>query len=254
MDLKEKFDEIEELIENDPLDEFRTGHSGPTESLQRLTILIKDLATRISSPSVRNIVDGTTTYQIPEYSTGRDWFYWRKRQWVALKEAYNIAKENIMKKTLRPVDIIHEYGDKIFIIHGHDEEMKNKVQLLLTRSCLEDVVLHEQPDKGRTIIEKLMEEGRGACYAIALLSPDDELENGSLRARQNVILEIGYFLGRLGRDRIRLLKKGDIEIPSDLKGIIYENYDENGNWRMKILKEMKAVGINIDIEEVLDKY
>lgn len=144
-------------------------------------------------------------------------------------------------------------GNTVFIIHGHDNELKTEVQLLLTRAGVNNIVLHEQPDKGRTIIDKLVEESINSNYAIGLLSPDDKLEDGSTRARQNVILEIGYFIGRLGKERVRILKKGDIEIPSDLHGILYENYDKLGAWKMKICKELIAVGIYVDIESVANK-
>ena len=97
---------------------------------------------------------------------------------------------------------------KIFIIHGHDEGLLREVQLFISRAGLDDVVLHEKADKGRTIIDKLIEESQDAAYVIALLSPDDELSDGTQRARQNVILEIGYFLGKLGKSKVRLLKKG----------------------------------------------
>jgi hypothetical protein len=148
----------------------------------------------------------------------------------------------------------HIIGDKIFIIHGHDNEMKKEVQLLLNRAGLDDVVLHECPDKGRTIIEKLLDESTSACYAIALLSRDDKLADGKTRTRQNVILEIGYFLGMLGKERVRLLKKGDIEIPSDLQGILYTPFDSTGSWRIQLLKEMKAVDIEVDVDEVINKF
>ncbi len=145
-------------------------------------------------------------------------------------------------------------GENIFIIHGHDNEMKREVQLFLNRANLNDVVLHECPDKGRTIIDKLIGEGAAASYVVALLSPDDITTDGKFRARQNVILEIGYFLGRIGKERVRLLIKGDLEIPSDLQGILYERFDNAGSWRINLLKEMKAVGIEVDIEEVLRKF
>ena len=138
-------------------------------------------------------------------------------------------------------------------MHGHDNELKTEVQLLLTRAGVNNIVLHEQADKGRTIIDKLVEESSVSNYAIALLSPDDKLEDGSARARQNVVLEIGYFIGQLGKERVRLLKKGDTEIPSDLQGILYENYDPAGAWKMKICKELIAVGIFVDIQNIADK-
>jgi predicted nucleotide-binding protein len=141
-------------------------------------------------------------------------------------------------------------GDTVFIIHGHDNELKTEVQLLLMRAGVNNLVLHEQADKGRTIIDKLVEESSSSNYAIALLSPDDKLENGAGRARQNVILEVGYFIGRLGKERVRILKKGETEIPSDLQGILYENHDNSGAWKMRLCKELMAVGIFVDIESV----
>lgn len=144
-------------------------------------------------------------------------------------------------------------GNTVFIIHGHDNELKTEVQLLLSRAGVNNLVLHEQPDKGRTIIDKLVEESNNSNYAIALLSPDDKLEDGSKRARQNVILEIGYFIGKLGKERVRILRKGDIEIPSDLQGILYENHDKPGAWKIKICKELIAVGIYVDMKSVASK-
>lgn len=142
-------------------------------------------------------------------------------------------------------------GNTVFIIHGHDGHLKTEVQLLLHRAGVNNIVLHEQADKGRNIVEKLIEETDSANFAIALLSPDDELNDGTKRARQNVILEIGYFLGKLGKSRVRLLKKGDVEMPSDLSGILYENYDESGSWKIKICKELQAVGIFVDLEAIV---
>jgi predicted nucleotide-binding protein len=144
-------------------------------------------------------------------------------------------------------------GNTVFIIHGHDEHLKTETQLLLTRAGINNLVLHEQPDKGRTIIDKLVEESSTSNYAIALLSPDDVLEDGSTRARQNVILELGYFIGKLGKERVRLLKKGNIDIPSDMQGVLYEKVDDAGAWKMKICKELMAVGIYVDIEAVASK-
>ena len=144
-------------------------------------------------------------------------------------------------------------GNTVFIIHGHDDGLKTELQLLLTRAGVNNIVLHEQADKGRTIIDKLVQESINSNYAIALLSPDDKLENGVSRARQNVILEIGYFMGKLGKERVRILKKGDIDIPSDLQGILYENYDKSGAWKIKICKELMSVGIFVDMETVMNK-
>jgi predicted nucleotide-binding protein len=141
-------------------------------------------------------------------------------------------------------------GDIVFIIHGHDNEMKAEVQLLLARAGVNNIVLHEQTDRGRTIIDKLVEESKNANYAIALITPDDILNDGTKRARQNVVLEVGYFMGKLGKERVRLIKKGDAEIPSDLHGVLYENHDKSGAWKIKLCNELIAVGIHVNMEMV----
>ncbi len=180
-------------------------------------------------------------------------------------EAKTIELESLLSRTdLLRSEIVDESKESIhfdelsditvFIIHGHDEELKRSVQLFLQRGDLNDIVLHEQPSKNRTIIEKLTEEGEMAGYAIALLSPDDILKDGTFRARQNVILEIGYFIGKLGRERVKLLIRGEVEIPSDLHGILYEHYDEDGAWRIKLAKDMQAIGLKINMDKIIEKF
>src|SRR5207244_1787432 len=95
---------------------------------------------------------------------------------------------------------------KAFVVHGHDSEMKEAVARFLQTLEIEPVILHEQASRGRTVIEKI-EDNSDVGFAIVLMSPDDvgaaASESTSLqpRARQNVILELGYFLGKLERNR-----------------------------------------------------
>lgn len=145
-------------------------------------------------------------------------------------------------------------GKTVFVIHGHDSQIKTELSLFLKTGGVPYVVLHEQPDKGRTIIDKLVEESELSNFAIALLTPDDLLLNGDYRARQNVILEMGYFIGLLGKERVRLLVKGDIDIPSDLYGILYEKYDQAGAWKARLAKELIAGGIFVDLAAVIQQY
>lgn len=142
--------------------------------------------------------------------------------------------------------------EKVFIIHGKNNELKREVQLLLERVGIEGIVLHERADKGRTIIDKLIEEAEPAIYAIAILTPDDVVDS-AFRARQNVYLEAGYFLGKLGKSRVLLLKLGDIEIPSDLQGILYTEVDDaaNGFWKSKVIKELVSAGFNVDMSDLI---
>lgn len=145
-------------------------------------------------------------------------------------------------------------GSTVFIIHGHDNELKIQLQLLLKTAGVSNFVLHEQADMGRTIIEKLVQETEKAGYAIALLTPDDFSKEEKNRARQNVILELGYFLGRIGKERVRMIVRDNVEIPSDLQGILYEKYDLAGAWKMKILKEIQAVGIYVDLASAVQSF
>jgi len=171
------------------------------------------------------------------------------------KHYLKIIEEQEIKLTNGQTPIkSNKKGNKVFIIHGHDEEMKRAVQLFISRIDLDDVVLHERPNGGRTIINKLIEESEDACFAIALFSPDDSLEDGTRRARQNVILELGYFIGLMGIERVRILKKGKVEIPSDLSGVIYEEYDAEGAWRIKLAKEMKDIGIEINDNALIQNF
>ena len=146
--------------------------------------------------------------------------------------------------------------NQIFIIHGRDDETKQTVARFLEHLDLKPIILHEQPNQGRTIIEKF-EQHAQAGFAVVLLTPDDvgALQEGTAnlkpRARQNVIFEFGYFIGRLGRSRVCALTKGDIEIPSDYDGVIYIPMDDAGGWRMKLVKELKSAGIDVDANRAL---
>jgi predicted nucleotide-binding protein len=158
-----------------------------------------------------------------------------------------IANPEIQNEVPEKVD-----GSTVFIIHGHDDHLKTEVQLLMYKAAVKSFVLHEVADKGRHTLDKLIEETKEAGYAIALLRPDDLADEGKSRTRQNVILEIGYFLGRLGKARVRMIVKEEIDIPSDLHGVLYQRYDQAGAWKSKLVKEMQAVGIFVDMKAVLE--
>lgn len=147
-------------------------------------------------------------------------------------------------------------SNKIFIIHGHDGGAKETVARFISQLGLEPIILHEQPNQGRTVIEKF-EDYSEVGYAIALITPDDtgssikDPENIRKRARQNVIFEFGYFIGKLGRHRVAGLVKGDIEVPSDYSGVLYIPIDESGAWRFLLIKELKSVGYEVDANKAI---
>ena len=142
---------------------------------------------------------------------------------------------------------------RVFVVHGHDEGARETVARFLERTGFEAVILHEQANEGRAIIEKFEAHGE-VGFAVILLTPDDvgSTKGGNLkpRARQNVILELGYFFGRLGRNRVAALKRGDIELPSDFDGIVYTPFDNGSGWQVALAKELIAAGFEIDWNKV----
>lgn len=143
-------------------------------------------------------------------------------------------------------------ASKVFIVHGHDEGARETVARFIERLGFEAIILHEQANRGRTVIEKFEVEG-DVGFAVVLLTPDDMgcAKNGipAPRARQNVLLELGYFIGRLGRDRVCALKRGDVEIPSDFVGVVWVAMDGNG-WKFDLARELKAAGYSVDLNLV----
>jgi predicted nucleotide-binding protein len=130
------------------------------------------------------------------------------------------------------------------------------VARLVERAGLEAVILHEQINGGRTIIQKFEDHGSAAGFAIVIMTPDDVggLDKDSLqpRARQNVIGEMFWFAGRLGRERVCALKKGAIEVPTDFAGVGYVDMDASGAWKKDVLRELEHAGYkNLDWQKAL---
>lgn len=146
-------------------------------------------------------------------------------------------------------------SDKIFIVHGHDGEARESVARFISSVGLNPIILHEQANRGRTVIEKVEAHG-DVSFAVVLLTPDDlgkakndnELEP---RARQNVLLELGYFFGRLGRENVCALKRGEVEIPSDFAGVVWETMDAGTGWKLALGRELQAAGHSIDWNKIM---
>lgn len=145
---------------------------------------------------------------------------------------------------------------KVFVVHGHDEGAREGVARFLEKLGLTAIILAEQPNRGRTIIEKFIDCAQEVGFAVVLLTPDDlggesTAEAQKSRARQNVIFELGYFVGSLGRGRACLLRKGEVEIPSDLYGVVYTTMDSGNGWKIDLARELKDAGFEFDAEKVL---
>jgi predicted nucleotide-binding protein len=144
---------------------------------------------------------------------------------------------------------------KIFIVHGHDEAPRESVARFLEKIGFEPIILHERPNKGRTLIAKLREEAQEIGFAVVLMTPDDA--GGKLegpyepRARQNVIFELGFFIGALGPERVAPLIGAGVERPSDYEGVVYIPIDSE--WKTALANELQAAGYEIDWNLVMKK-
>lgn len=143
----------------------------------------------------------------------------------------------------------------IFIVHGHDERTKLDVARTLEKIGLNPIILSEQPNQGQTIIEKF-ELHSNVGFAVVLLTADDlgktkTADDEKYRARQNVILEMGYFIGKLGRNKVFPLYEDGVELPSDLHGVLYNPIDDANSWKFKLAKELKAAGYDIDANKLI---
>jgi predicted nucleotide-binding protein len=151
------------------------------------------------------------------------------------------------EKTLRS-------SKKIFLVHGHDVSAQQTVARFLEKLGLEPIILSERPSSGDTLIEK-MERYSDVAFAVVLLTPDDlGGENKASpevrpRARQNVILELGYFMGKLGREKVAALLKGDLERPSDYDGVNYVPME--GAWQLHLAQELQAAGLKVDLNSLI---
>jgi hypothetical protein len=143
-------------------------------------------------------------------------------------------------------------SNEVFVVHGQDNAAKEEVARFIEKLGLRATILHEQTNKGRTIIEKF-EQHAQVGFAVILLTPDD-VGHANLpsaaprpRARQNVVFELGFFIGKLGRSRVCALLKDDIEFPTDISGVLYTRMDTGGAWRLQLAKEIKDAGIAVDL-------
>jgi hypothetical protein len=142
----------------------------------------------------------------------------------------------------------------VFIVHGRDDARKEAVARFVSTVLPHApvLVLHEQANAGRTLIEKLEGTASVARFAIVILTADDEgRERGddalTLRARQNVVFETGFFFGKFGRKHVVVLYEPGVELPSDLDGVAYVALDVPGAWKLQLCREMRAAGLEPDL-------
>ena len=176
---------------------------------------------------------------------------------------YNTGKHVVQGKNQDETKVILGEGiktdnRKIFVVYGHDDIARTQLEALLRRWDLDPIILDQQASGGQTIIEKLEEYSSEVGYAIVLATPDDEgksknEESLKARVRQNVVLELGMFLAKLGREKVAILLKEsiDFEKPSDIQGLIYIPFSNKvDEVSISLIRELSRQGYNIDASKI----
>lgn len=200
---------------------------------------------RFSDGAVANVYDKGTVV-------------WQGKDTETTKRVRELCGSDVVVAQPQPAkEAVSKSTNKVFIVYGHDVECREQLELLLRRMKLEPVILQNLPIAGDTIIEKL-EQNIDVRYACVLLTPDDEghpagsTKEKKYRARQNVILELGMFLVRLGRKRVAILHKGNLELPSDISGLIYIKFNRRvDEIKERLGAELQEAGFPINIKDLL---
>jgi predicted nucleotide-binding protein len=175
----------------------------------------------------------------------------------ALEASTSGAVKNTSRAVrIEPTDVTIK-SNSIFIVHGHNEAMKQTVARYISQIGLDPIILHEAVNRGKTIIEKFEQVAASVEFAVVLMSADDaggpigQPEKVRPRARQNVVVELGYFSGLLGRSRVCVLISEDVEIPSDYLGVVYTKFDSLGGWKNALAKELLDAGYKVNLTALL---
>lgn len=170
------------------------------------------------------------------------------------------AKTDLLKSTTQEKVVVSEKSivldkSQVFIVHGHDDEAKTKTARFIEKLGLKSIILHEQASGSKTVIEKI-EAYSNVGFGIILYTACDigakaeESPKYKSRARQNVVFEHGFLIGKIGRENVCALVKGDIETPNDISGVVYVKMDEDEAWHLKIAKELRNSGYEIDMNKL----
>lgn len=255
-------------------------HDRPMSVSEIYTVIIRKKRYKFNTNDPLGVVGG----QLRRHTEGtRDKAAPNEKYFVRIDGRFALIKEEIISQELRPPLIppkptvgdvtsrssakhvarnhmplpvaVTPTQDRVFIVHGRDDSARNATALFIRRLGFEEITLDEKPSAGKTIIEKFEKFAAGVAFAIVLLTPDDvgglsgRLDQQQ-RARQNVIFELGWFAGHLGRDKVCLLRKGDVDIPTDLHGIVYIDMDARNGWQVQLAREMDAAGMNVDFNRL----
>lgn len=251
MDLARKLSLLDTLIAD-----ANAGFPEDFEAWKRKTEVTLRTVLGEESPLVRSFSKVSYTPRI--YGSGMDTSGYRPagvRRAIAILSA---AKEelSLRDELLNTVDaeppLAAGKNDLVFIVHGRDDRRKlDFARTIHALTGTEPTVLHEQPNGGQVLIEKFETSAGRAGFAVVLLTADDfgranTDDSEEPRARQNVVFEMGFFFGALGRDRVAVFLDEGVEEPGDVRGIVYTAIDPAGAWKIALARELDAAGLTID--------
>lgn len=185
-----------------------------------------------------------------------------KRAWKEILEGYiyeiNLELDDTTQNVIKHIESTDKKAldrQQVFIVHGHDETAKTKTARFIEKLGLKTIILHEQASGSKTVIEKI-EAYSNVGFGIVLYTPcdtgakkEDDLKLKN-RARQNVVFEHGFLIGKIGRANVCALVKDDIETPNDISGVVYVKMDDDEAWQLKVAKELRNAGYDIDLNKL----
>ncbi|MDN7639251.1 nucleotide-binding protein [Burkholderia cepacia] len=253
--------------------DIATVPKGDSAELTALSAAIKDTLERCfgeNTSAAKRFDDATSLswypmvisldYETPAYEYQAGVVKNIEHSVALLQEAQRVLNEDLAdaqhEATASPAPAATKatsYSRRVFVVHGHDGEAREAVARFLKAIEFDPIILNEQANQGGTVIEKIEAHG-DVGFAVVLLTPDDvgrSIKEAELkpRARQNVLLELGYFMARLTRKNVCVLRRGDVEIPSDFAGGVWEAMDAGNGWKLALARELKAAGHAVDLNK-----
>ncbi|MFD4931835.1 TIR domain-containing protein [Peribacillus butanolivorans] len=256
MDIKNKAKVLQDVVFPYLADEefMFDGYFIQRKNIERIVIKLSEQSAKDSAAyeSKQNIQSNLFMHISPQ-----DIFNYDEYTVDITKELFFEAKKVNIRKETTATENFKGIIDrtKVFIVHGHDELAQSKVARFVERLGFETIILHEQASSSKTIIEKI-EKYSNVGFGIVLYTPCDigaknETEPKlRTRARQNVVFEHGFLMGKIGRSNVCALIKDEVETPNDISGVVYVTMDPHDAWKNTVAKEMKEAGYDIDMNKL----
>ncbi|MEE0544873.1 MAG: nucleotide-binding protein [Faecalibacterium sp.] len=251
---KKIYDDIDVLIEHRVI-------TSSQEFISWKTRAERFLRTHYGENSKEAVDFGNTHFSLMIYTfneTESDYIEACKSGLVESKAVFEVYLEELKENDVTPDNEATQDNSisksKVFVVHGHDEALKQEVARIVEKQGLEAIILSEQANQGKTIIEKI-EENADVGAAICLFTKDDygrakDASEDKLRARQNVVFEAGYFMGKLGRGNVIIVADKDLELPSDMQGVVYT---DSKNWKIEVLQGLDKIGYAVDFNRLFKR-